>query len=127
MDWTTMTIPSLSRYLDTLLTAEVVPGPVSSRENQLYVTFTFPTDEMERITAKQLNEKYFQPSVAAMAEKINSMGKVKAAPISVPDNLVGVSCLKGKIPVTLLVLRHQHPDRHQFIISILVEPVNEQA
>ena len=125
MKWTTKTIPSLSRYLDTELTAEVVPGEPTTRDYQLYTTFSFPTDEMEKLSPVVLNEKYFQPAVKALAEKINSMGKVKTAPLPLPEGMVAFNCTKGKIPVTLIVVRHMYPDRHQFFISILVEPVNE--
>ena len=125
MKWTTKTIPSLSRYLDTELTAEVVPGEPTTRDHQLYATFTFPTDEMEKLSPVVLNEKYFQPAVKAMAEKINAMGKVKTAPLPLPADMIAFNCTKGTIPVMLVVIRHMYPDRHQFIISILVEPVNE--
>ena len=125
MEWTKTTIPSLSRYLDTVLTAEVVEGEPVTRDHQLFGTFTIPTEDLNSLPAVKLNVLYFQPLVKEMAEKINAMGRVKTAPLPTTPGLVSFLCTKGKIPVTLIAVRKNKPDRHQFIISILVEPVNE--
>lgn len=125
MKWKSNSIPSLSRYLDTELTAEVVEGEPSGRDHQLFATFTLPTEDYNNLTANKLNSLYLQPLVKAMAEKINAMGKVRTGSVPLPKDMVAFLCEKGKIPVTLVVVRKSSPDRHQFIISILVEPVNE--
>jgi hypothetical protein len=56
------------------------------------------------------------------------MGNVKTGKLPMPKGQVAFSCDKGKIPVMLrLVRRRSGIDRHILIISVLVEPANDNT
>ena len=120
-------IPSLSTELDKHLKCEVVPGVVDTMDNRYYVTFSIHSEEYGKMTADELWLLYFKPIVKALADKINALGHpVCTRALNLPgegEPVAGFRCWKGRVPVNVYVMRRRDPDRHQFIVDVIVKPV----
>ncbi|MHC4704259.1 MAG: hypothetical protein ACYTFQ_27180 [Planctomycetota bacterium] len=117
-------IPSLSRLLDTKLTVEVVEGEVTSMHNMETITISIPTADFNHLSGHDVEFGYLRPMIKALAEKINSLGDVKARALPLPEKETAWLCTQGKIPVMLRIVRREKPDRHQLLIHALVQPVD---
>jgi len=120
-------IPSLSRLLDIHLEVDVVEGTPSTCEHMKSLTFSLPTDEYTKLSGGEMERLYFRPIMKAIGEAINKLGPVRTAAIPLPKDEVAFQCTNGRIPVLLRVVRRSNPDRHQFLIHALVEPVCEPS
>lgn len=118
-------VPSLSRLLDIHLEAEVVDKPPTNIKQLQTVTVSIPTDEYKKMTGDEIETLYLRPMVKALAEKINTFGSVRAAPIPIkkfPKTEQVWLCTNGRIPVTLRIVRREIPtDRHQILIHALIQ------
>jgi len=123
-------VPSLSRLLDVHLTVEVVEGRPTNIDHLQSVTVSFPSNDIAQMTGEEIETLYLRPMVKALAEKINKLGNVRTAAIPLDRfskrELVFL-CEKGRIPVTIRVVRRTNPDRHQILIHALVQPETEDG
>ena len=124
-------IPSLSRLLDIHLEVEVVEGRPTSFNHMQTITVSIPTEDFVMLTGEEIETLYFRPMIKALAEKINTLGNVKAAEIpleTIPEEEAAFSCTNGRIPVLLRIVRRTiGTDRHQILIHALVQPENDDA
>lgn len=119
-------MPSLSSYLDTKLTVEVVPGKVTTQDHHLFANFSMASEEVRNMPPGDLFMDYFKPLLDELAKKINVLGTVCTKALSLPDKeskVIGVRCWKGRVPVNLYIARRPDPDRHQFLIDLHVQKV----
>lgn len=119
-------IPSLSKYLDTKLTVEVVPGKVTNEDGHIFSNFSLPIDVVKKLAPEELFKGYLAPLLCEMAGRINKMGKVCTRAIPLPGEgtkVIGFRCWQGRIPVNLYILRRPDPDRQQMIIDLHVQKV----
>jgi len=120
-------VPSLSRLLNIHLNVEVIEGVPSTHKHMKSLTFSLPTAEYTKLSGGEMERLYFRPAMKAIGEAINEMGPVRTAEIPLPKDEVAFQCTNGRIPVLLRVVRRSSPDRHQFLIHALVEPVCEPS
>lgn len=122
-------IPSLSRLMDIHLEVEKVDGPVTSLDDMQSITISIPTEDIVKMTGDEVESLYLRPMVKALAEKINTMGNVRAAELPMPKDKAEIvfSCTNGRIPVMLRIVRRTNPDRHQFLMHALVQPENKDG
>ena len=125
-------IPSLSPILDKVIEeVKVVPGIVDKLEGHFYLTFSIPTDDLGKMTGKEVFLLYLKPAVEAMGKAIveyAGASPVCTKAIHLPPKgspVIGWRCFKGRVPVNVYVARRMEPDRHQFIVESIVQKVEQ--
>ncbi|RLB67980.1 MAG: hypothetical protein DRH04_07300 [Deltaproteobacteria bacterium] len=124
-------VPSLAEVMDKKLkNIEVVPGKVTSEDGRFYGSFSIASEELSKLTAREVFLLYLKPLTEAIGGAIIEYADgspicTKARPL--PDEeskVVGFRCLKGKVPVNVYIARRMDPDRHQFIVESHVQKVD---
>jgi hypothetical protein len=127
-------IPSLSTCLDqSIEDVEMAPGRVLDDTYRLSYTFSVPTDEVGKMTAKEIFLLYLKPVVdnyfgPAILNLYDKHGPLCTKALPLPDaksRVIGFRCWQGKVPVNIYIARRPDPDRHQFILDTIVYPAKE--
>jgi len=125
-------IPSLSKVLDTQIPdVEVVPGKVTSLEGNFFLTFSIASDDLKRLTGREVFNLYLKPAAEALGKAVAKYADgdpICTKAHSLPEKgskILGFRCFKGKIPVNVYIARRMNPDRHQFVIECLVQKAPE--
>jgi len=125
-------VPSLATVLNKKLNEaeiEIVPGRVTSEEGHFFGNFTISTEELSKLTAKEVFLLYLKPLTKAIGDSI--IKYADGNPICTKAHklpgkgvkVIGFRCFKGMVPVNVYIARRPTPDRHQFIVETHVQKV----